>query len=128
MTGPNTAIDLRILGVARRLPLAPMRDLFPVMWAGFWLNAATGVALVIAYPTKALTNPLFYGKLALVALAVLVLRAIRLEVFGGSGSDDEPLSVKARRLAIASLLLWLATIFAGRFLAYTYSRLMTWQL
>ena len=30
------------------------------------MNAASGILLLISYPTKALTNPLFYGKLALI--------------------------------------------------------------
>ena len=55
--GVSVAIDLRILGVASRVPLAEMRRFLPVLWAGFWLNAASGVLLLIGYPTKALTNP-----------------------------------------------------------------------
>ena len=38
------------------------------MWAGFWINALSGILLLIAYPTKALTNPLFYAKLVLIGL------------------------------------------------------------
>ena len=40
------------------------------MWAGFWVNAVSGVLLLIAYPTKALTNPLFYVKLVLIAIGL----------------------------------------------------------
>ena len=71
LAGPNAAIDLRLLGFAPQLPLEPLKKLFPLMWAGFWLNAVTGTALVIAYPAKALTNPLFYLKLLLIALALV---------------------------------------------------------
>ena len=65
--GLSAAIDLRILGVARMVPLPEMRRLLPILWAGFWLNAASGILLLIGYPTKALTNPVFYLKLTLIA-------------------------------------------------------------
>ena len=51
-----------------------MKRFLPVMWFGFWLNAISGVALLIAYPTKALTNPVFYLKLVLIALAMVLQR------------------------------------------------------
>ena len=124
LTGPNAAIDLRILGVARALPLRPMASFFPLMWAGFWLNAVTGLALVVAYPTKALTNPLFYVKLVLIGLALWVLRQLRRRVFGERSPEPGPLPIRIRLLAMASLFLWLATIFSGRWLAYTYTRLL----
>ena len=65
--GINGALALRILGAAPGVPIAEMKRYFPVMWFGFWLNVVSGVVLLIAYPTKALTNPVFYLKLALVA-------------------------------------------------------------
>ena len=48
-----------------------MRRYYRAMWAGFWVNAFSGVLLLIAYPTKALTNPVFYLKLALIAVAIV---------------------------------------------------------
>lgn len=127
LTGPNAALDLRLLGFAPEVPLAPMRRFFPIMWSGFWLNAVTGLALMLAYPTKALTNPLFWIKLVLIAAAITVLRRIRMLAFPEAGA--EPGAAQSRHLrllATASLLLWLATITAGRWLAYTYTRLLTW--
>jgi len=93
-----------------------------VMWAGFWVNAFSGVLLLIAYPTKALTNPLFYFKLALIGVGVALAIRIRREVHGLNASDaiSPPL---ARRLAAVSLACWVAVIFAGRLLAYTCTRL-----
>src|SRR5688572_13837387 len=88
LAGANAAIDLRILGVASGVPLQPMERFFPVMWAAFAVNAVSGVLLLIAYPAKALTNPLFYCKLLLVALAVATLRLLRKRVFRDPGLDD----------------------------------------
>jgi len=69
VAGINAAINLRILGIAPQVPLTQMKRFFPVMWTGFWLNAASGVVLLIAYPTKALTNPVFFIKRFLVERA-----------------------------------------------------------
>jgi len=91
------------------------------MWAGFWINAFSGVLLLIAYPTKALTNPLFYAKLALIAFGVVLAFRIRREVNGLAARADAP--PMARMLAAVSLVCWIAVIFAGRLLAYTCTRL-----
>ena len=77
LAGMNAAIALRILGFAPGVPLAAARRVFPVLWAGFWLNAVSGVVLLIGYPTKALTNPVFYFKLLCVALGLVVQTVIR---------------------------------------------------
>ena len=58
--GLSILLDLRILGVGRAIPLEELRRFMPVLWLGFWLNAASGLLLLVGYPTKALTNPLFY--------------------------------------------------------------------
>ena len=64
-----------------------MRRFLPVLWAGFWLNAASGLLLLIGYPTKALTNPVFYLKLTLIAVAmVLLVRISRKHLHDGTGA------------------------------------------
>src|SRR5262245_64935971 len=35
--GASTVIALRILGVAKDLPVAPLKGLYPIMWGGFWI-------------------------------------------------------------------------------------------
>ena len=55
--------------------LSPKCRFLPFLWAGFWLNAASGVLLLIGYPTKAL-NPVFYLKLTLIAVAMVLLLRI----------------------------------------------------
>src|SRR6266853_3436015 len=112
--GINAAIALRILGVASSVPVAEMRRFLPAMWFGFWLNFVSGIGLLIGYPTKALTNPDFYLKLALIAGGVWLVGRIQERIEGGG----------ARRLAVASLVCWGGAITAGRLLAYTYRHLM----
>jgi hypothetical protein len=124
VAGINAALALRILGVAPTVPIREMKRFMPVMWFGFWLNAVSGVALLVAYPTKALTNPVFYLKLALIAVAVWLASLIGGRLFGGSTPSDAAPSGVVKRLAAASLVCWAGAITAGRLLAYTYTRLM----
>src|SRR5262249_18972264 len=84
LAGTSSAIGLRILGVAGGIPLVSLRRFYPMMWLAFAVNAMTGVLMVIGYPTKQLTNPLFYFKLALVALSVWLVYRIGTEVLGGA--------------------------------------------
>jgi hypothetical protein len=125
--GLNAAVDLRILGFAPTVPLLELRRFLPVMWIGFWVNAVSGVLLLIAYPTKALTNPVFYVKLSFIALALVGIRYIARSVFDDASLDLKPATKRCRLLAIASLVCWTGTITAGRLLAYTYRHLTSFQ-
>jgi hypothetical protein len=118
LAGLNGALDLRLLGLARGIPPRAFTRFVPVMWFGFWVNVISGVVLLLAYPTKALTNPVFYLKLGLIAVAVVLLRKILRAARDG---DDGSRTIKS--MAAASLVLWAAAITAGRLLAYTCTRL-----
>ena len=122
LVGLNAALDFRLLGGAAHIPVAEFRRFLPVMWAGFWLNAVSGVLLLIAYPAKALTNPVFYLKLLLIGVAVGILVALRRRLLSERMAASAPRRVKL--LAVASLVCWAGAIIAGRLLAYTYNRLM----
>jgi hypothetical protein len=126
LVGLNAALDFRILGVAPRIPVTAFSRFLPIMWAGFWLNAASGVLLLIAYPTKALTNPVFYLKLALIGAAAAILMAVRRRVLSEGVLSEHLLPAvpgRVKLLAVASLVCWAGAIVAGRLLAYTYDRL-----
>jgi hypothetical protein len=118
LAGGSAAIDLRILGLAPHIPLKLMRQFLPILWLAFAVNAVSGILLLIAYPTKALTNPVFYVKVCLIALAVWLLHRIGVVVL--RAANAEQVSLQAKRLAIASLASWVALITAGRLLAYTH--------
>ncbi|PYR80903.1 MAG: hypothetical protein DMF87_07245 [Acidobacteria bacterium] len=107
LVGTCGVLGARLLGFVPELPFAPLRRFFTFIWIGFWLNVVSGVFLLIAYPTKALTNPLFYVKLVLVAVGVWTLRRIERE------------TEVRRSLALWMLGSWLGVLTAGRALAYT---------
>ena len=125
VAGMSAAMSLRILGAAAFVPLMELKRFFPVLWAGFWLNAASGLVLLIGYPTKALTNPMFYLKLVFIGFGLLCLRTIRKSVFSDQDLDFKAVPRRGRLWAGASLACWAGAIFAGRLLAYTYSKLTT---
>jgi hypothetical protein len=123
LVGANAVVDLRLLGVARAIPLAPLKRLFRIMWIGFAMNAITGILLVLAYPTKSLTNPDFYIKLALIGLAIWVMQKLNSQVFQDSNLSEADMMAKGTTLAKFSIFLWFGAITAGRLLAYTYKYL-----
>lgn len=123
LVGANIAIDVRALGLARGVPLHTLERYYRVMWAGFWVNAFSGVLLLIAYPTKALTNPVFYLKLLLIAAALAISQAVRRDMHNGVVGAGAFAPARLRLLAAVSLACWAFSITAGRLLAYTCSRL-----
>ena len=80
LAGSNAAVGLRILGFAPRVPLSGMQKFYPVMWFGFVINAISGVLLLVGYPTKALTNPVFYLKLGCIAAGMVLMNRLRQRV------------------------------------------------
>jgi hypothetical protein len=118
LVGTCGVLGARLLGFVPELPLAPLARFFRFIWAGFWLNVASGIVLLIAYPTKALTNPVFYVKLVLVALGVWSLRRIEQQLSSDAAARDSTPAVP-RSLALWMLGLWLGVLTAGRALAYT---------
>jgi hypothetical protein len=123
LAGTSAAIDLRILGVARRVPLPALAKFYPILWAALAANFVSGVLLFIGYPYKAFTNPVFYLKLSFIAFGVFLMLKIKNEVllvFHEDQARENPLWRRARRLAVASLICWAGAITAGRLLAYTF--------
>ena len=113
--GISLVLDLRILGAIREIPIAGLNRFFPVIWTGVCLNVCSGAVLFAQDATTRAGNPMFAIKLLLVALAlgdtVLIQRAIGRPAIGSSASSG-------KGLALASLVLWLGVVTAGRMMAY----------
>lgn len=119
IVGPAVVIGLRILGVASDIALAPMKKLFPIIWAGLWLNVISGLLLFYAYPTKEITNWTFYVKLVCVLLAALATRKIQKKMSDPS-LNETAIAAQSRSSAFAMLVFWGLVISIGKFLPYTY--------
>ena len=127
IAGTGAAVALRLLGVARGVPVSLFERFYPVFWAALTLNVASGLMLLDAYPYKAFTNPMFYLKLSLIGIGVYaavkirddVLRASAWQTSGGGAAMHNRVI-----LAWLSLGCWAGTLIAGRLLAYTYKWLL----
>ncbi|PMR77134.1 hypothetical protein [Billgrantia endophytica] len=114
LIGAITALDLRLLGWRRELPLAALGRLLQAVAIGGLLLAITmGGLLFLADPAGYAAMTLFQLKLGLIGLAVVNAMLINL---GPGLANSSP-----RRLRITgalSLALWLCALAAGRFLAF----------
>lgn len=123
LVGGAVLVCLRYMGFAATARLDRFAGFFPVMWAGAALALLSGLALLVAYPAKALTNPVFGLKFAALAGATIILwRTARLsQSVQDRGSE---LSSSVRGLAFLALMLWLCVVVFGKLLLHTASVLM----
>jgi hypothetical protein len=118
LAGASAVVNVWLLGGAGAPPLASMRTLFRVMWAGFWLNLVTGSLLFAAQASVRGTSPFFLAKMGMVVLGVIATVAIQRRIFAPAAAPAVTTGPTLRRLAIVSLVAWTAAITAGRLLAY----------
>ncbi len=120
LIGVVGAIDLRILGVMKQLPFAPLHQLLPWGIAGFATNLITGALFFIGVPSQYNHNIAFIAKVLFIVLAginvfVFYLGPFRRVEAMGPG-DDAPLSAKV--IAATSLVLWFGVMYWGRMLPF----------
>lgn len=120
--GATLVMDLRLVGLWRRIPLAAITDAAsPVAKCGFGVAAVTGLGLLATKATEYAGNPYLpikFGAIALGLLNVLVLS--RSSAWRVRREHDRP-AADDRRLAVMgaiSLACWLAAVTAGRLIAY----------
>lgn len=109
-------LDLRMLGVARGVPLRELHKMIPFGLAGFALSATTGLLFVVTTPDQYLYNPALQTKLALMALAgmnMVLFHATTARAAKDTGAGDLP-PVRARVFAAVSLASWLGVMTCGR--------------
>jgi hypothetical protein len=71
----------------------------------------------MADATTKLVNPVFYIKMAFVAMAMVATVRLRRRAFRGASSSSG-VPERAKFLAVACLVLWTGAITAGRLMAY----------
>ncbi len=120
LVGGIMLIDLRVLGMARGLPLRGMIGLLPFVWAGFIINLLTGSMLFIYGATNFGVNRAFQLKMAFMIVAGLNALAFDVAVRRSGGqwvtADRPPTLVKG--FATLSLVFWLCVVTTGRWMAY----------
>ena len=118
LAGSSAVVDIRLLGIGGRVPIAPMRTLFRIMWVGFWLNLVTGSLLFAAQASVRGTSLFFLAKMVLVVIGVVTMVLLQRDVLDAPAQPVAVNSSRMRTLAIVSLVAWTAAITAGRLLAY----------
>ena len=118
IAGVSAAIDLAFLGFWPRISLKPLEKLYPVMWTGFWINAATGTVLMLADASTKIPSVVFWIKMAFVFSGAGLLVIMRRKIFAAPELAKGLLPEHTRTFAVLSLICWLGAIEAGRLLAY----------
>ena len=129
LVGIVTVLDLRILGVARHIPFAPLKRLMPWAVLGFVLCVASGMVFVTGLwanvqmrPLEALAIDRFLQlKLLFIAFAGLNLllfssSRVAADVDNLGAGEDAPGLVKM--IGAASLFLWVGVVYWGRLIPW----------
>lgn len=126
--GAVGALDLRMLGFAKALPIASVHRLVPWALAGFAINVTTGVLAFIGMPAFYTYDIAFWIKifavllLGLNAAAFYLTDTFKVVEHMGPGEDAPP---SAKFIAASSLVLWLGVITLGRYIQLYQSTIST---
>ena len=120
LVGTISVFDLRLLGVARGIPIRMLHRLVPWGVAGYICTVATGVLFLLAEPDQYIYNPAFHYKVVFMLAAGCNASLFYLTCYRRTTADDAPADAPpgARTIAAVSLLLWISVIVAGRLLTF----------
>src|SRR5688572_7609510 len=113
LVGAAMVVDLRVLGIGSAVPARAIARLYGLVWLGFVVNLASGIVLFVVQAADRAVQPVFYVKLAFIAVAFGLALALRRHLSSPGGAP-----ARARPMAIVSLACWAAAIVAGRLMAY----------
>ena len=118
--GSIAAWDLRLMGVAKQVPIAAFHRLIPFAVLGFAINAASGTFFLMAAPDQYVYNPAFQLKVLCLLLGganVLVFYLTMFRRVSALGPGVQGPLV-ARLNGAVSIALWMAVILCGRLIAF----------
>jgi hypothetical protein len=120
LVGAIFTFDLRLLGVARSVPIRTMHRLIRWGIGGFVLNVSTGVLFVLAEPEQYIYNPAFLFKVLFITLAGMNAGFFYLSSYGRLRGDHAPANAPrlAKIIALLSICLWLGVVIAGRLITF----------
>jgi len=120
LLGTIGVFDLRLMGWARTIPPAALHRAVPIGIAGFCINAITGSLFFAAMPFYYIGNIAFEIKMALMVCAGINVGVFYLllsrRVMTLERGEQAPLG--ARLVGVASLVLWMSILVAGRMEAF----------
>jgi hypothetical protein len=121
LVGGVTLFDLRVLGMARTLPVTELgRHVLPWSVANLGLVVPAGLLLFSADPHSLANNPAFQLKLTLIACAGVNALLFHLGPYRSVAQWNLGVTapLRARAQALLSILLWIGIVCCGRLLAY----------
>ncbi len=121
MVGTIGVLDLRLLGMAKGLPLAAFQRLVPIGVAAFALELFTGIMFFAGAPYQYIYNFAFQMKVIFILVA-----GVNILIFYGAGvsrrtfaTDPDQSVPRAGRVAGAiSITMWIGVMYWGRMLTF----------
>jgi hypothetical protein len=112
--------DLRLLGMAKRIPIAALHRLIPWGLFGFAINVTTGSLFLLTEPDQYIYNPSFQFKVMFIAIAGINALMFYKTSWGRATADNAiPDAPKAAKVAaVISLSVWISVIVCGRLLTF----------
>lgn len=118
--GTIAAWDLRLIGMAKRIPIVEFHRLIPFAVLGFAINATSGSMFLMTEPNQYLYNPAFQFKFLLIAIAGLNVLVFYATVFRRLGTlppgVDAPQILRV--FGAVSLACWIGVIICGRLITF----------
>ena len=123
-------VALRVLGKIRAdEPLAEVWHRFaPWFWCALGVMAGTGLVLAVGEPVRQVTALSFWIKMSLLAIGIASALYFGRTVAAAASSPDPMASGGARFVAVATIVLWVAIVFMGRWIAYDVEIWESWHL
>ena len=126
------SVALRVLGQVRTdEPLAEVWHRFaPWFWTALGVMAGTGLVLTISEPVREVSALSFWIKMALIVVGVAsaLYFGRTVATAAGVGAVTSVYSGRARVVAVATIVLWVAIMFLGRWIAYDVEIWESWHL
>jgi hypothetical protein len=121
LIGSVALLDLRMLGLAKQLPVRPLHRLLFLGLIGFVLNVVTGLVFFVGAPSQYVHNVSFWLKMLLMFAAgmnalLFYVTGVFLQVEKVGPGEDAPF--RAKVIAATSLLLWIGVTYFGRMLPF----------
>ena len=121
VVGILAMICLRVLGYGKGVGLRQLRKLSAIAWAGFAINAVSGVMLFFGNARRLAETTAFQVKLVFIVVGGVTVWMLWRELNAAPEAlgPDGAATQRAKAVAIVSLVVWLAAIVAGRTIGYT---------
>ncbi len=120
IVGVMFALNLRVFGLFRPIPLTSLHGLMAIGWIGIGLNVFSGMSLFVAQAAFYVTNFPFLFKIAFVILGIGNLYHMQKLLKRDAASWEAAGAVPRKGLVLAgtSFAFWTIAVVAGRLIAY----------